>query len=176
MGFINWFLTKLSQSISSIYFRKIHVIGTENIPDDGPIIFCGNHSNQFIDPIMIMSTVTKRNLSFTIAASSFTKPIVGQIARLTNAIPVVRPEDSKIKGDGKIFIIDNKMTGINTKFLDLTDKLGAGWSIFINAKTIQIRKIIDNENLEIVKTPDTELMNNQELNYFVSYFLNKFII
>ena len=88
----------------------------------------------------------------------------------------MRPEDSKIKGDGKIFIIDNKMTGINTKFLDLTDKLGAGWSIFINAKTIQIKKIIDNENLEIVKTPDTELMNNQELNYFVSYLLNKFMI
>jgi len=65
------------------------------------VIFCGNHSNQFIDPMMIMSH-TNRQLSFTIAASSLSKPIIGQIAKILKSIPVSRPEDHKIKGKGQI--------------------------------------------------------------------------
>lgn len=39
----------------NVFFKKIKVIGTENIPHDETVIFCGNHANQFIDPIVRIS-------------------------------------------------------------------------------------------------------------------------
>ena len=43
------------------------------------------------------------------AASSFSKPVVGQIASLLKCIPVHRPEDGKKKGTGKIKIESNTL-------------------------------------------------------------------
>ena len=31
------------------FFKEITLIGEHNIPEKGPVIFCGNHNNQFID-------------------------------------------------------------------------------------------------------------------------------
>jgi glycerol-3-phosphate O-acyltransferase/dihydroxyacetone phosphate acyltransferase len=103
-----WLVKSLSKIITKIYFKTIYVIGEENIPTDGPVIICGNHSNQFIDPMMIMN-YCPRDISFTMAASSFNKKVVGSIAKLLNVIPVNRPEDYKRKGTGKIrFSNENK--------------------------------------------------------------------
>jgi glycerol-3-phosphate O-acyltransferase/dihydroxyacetone phosphate acyltransferase len=104
MGLIYKFVKYFCQTSTTIYFRKIYVIGQENIPKDGPVIICGNHSNQFIDAMMIIS-YCEREVSFTMANSSFKKRVVGNMARLINAIPIYRPEDYKIKGDGKIRIV-----------------------------------------------------------------------
>jgi glycerol-3-phosphate O-acyltransferase / dihydroxyacetone phosphate acyltransferase len=43
-------------SILSIFFRSIEVVGTENIPVKGPVIFTGNHSNQFVDGLQVTCT------------------------------------------------------------------------------------------------------------------------
>jgi len=170
-----FFIEKLCQSINSIYFKKVHVIGKSNIPDDGPFIICGNHANQFIDPIMIISNV-KKQLSFTIAASSFSKPIVGSLAKSLKAIPVKRPEDSKIKGSGKLVITGNKVKGVGSKFIEEGEKVGKGWSLFIKAKAISVKTVIDNENLEIVQTEESDnLSSSGELAYFVSKKLLKFL-
>ena len=40
-------------SILSIFFTKIDVIGHSNVPRDGPIIFTGNHANQFVDALQV---------------------------------------------------------------------------------------------------------------------------
>ena len=65
------------------------------------MIICGNHANQFIDPMMIMSNLN-RKVSFTMAASSYSKPVIGQVAKALKVIPVHRPEDHKKKSTGKI--------------------------------------------------------------------------
>ena len=40
-----------------LFYRRIKVIGTENIPTDKPIIFAPNHQNALMDPLaMIFST------------------------------------------------------------------------------------------------------------------------
>lgn len=41
-------------SILSIFFRSIEVVGAENIPTKGPVIFTGNHSNQFVDGLQVV--------------------------------------------------------------------------------------------------------------------------
>lgn len=166
MNFIYWIIQKFSQTIKSLYFSKVHVVGRENIPRDGPVIFCGNHANQFIDPIMIISYVP-RQMSFTIAASSFSKPLIGDAARLLKAIPVKRPEDSKVKGNGKLTISQSKIVGIGTNFVEQGEKLGKGWSLLIGAKTIVVKTVIDKENLEIVASQESEELNGKETEYFV---------
>jgi hypothetical protein len=50
----------------------------------------------------------QRILSFTIAAVSLKKRIIGDCAKLMKAIPVYRPEDYKKKGNGKIRFLSSK--------------------------------------------------------------------
>lgn len=170
MGLIYWCLKKFAQAIMSLYFRKIHVVGQSNIPENGPLIICGNHANQFIDALIIGSFV-KNQLSFTIAASSFKKTVIGWMAKAVNAIPVKRPEDHKVKGAGKVKVISlTCVKGFKSEFMKAVD----GSSILVNNIIIQIVKVIDNENLEI-KSVDglVELINDTEYDYFVS---NTFIL
>jgi len=93
-----------------------------------------------------------REVSFTMAASSFSKPIIGQCAKALNSIPVVRPEDSKKKGVGKLRVVSNKeLKGIGTKFLEETQnafKCGIA-SIAVSNKNFIIEKVIDNETVTI---------------------------
>lgn len=162
-------LKKFCVAVKSLYFKDVHIIGLENIPLDGPLIICGNHANQFIDPIMIGSTAN-RHISFTIAASSFSKPVVGSMARAVKALPVKRAEDSKIKASGKIkFGSESQIKGINTKFIEETKSLGQGWSLLIKSKIVPVKKVIDAETLEIAANPEfSELVNGGEFNFFVS--------
>ena len=111
MALIYYIVKSISQTSIKVYFKTIYVIGQENIPKEGPLIICGNHSNQFIDPMMILN-YCDREISFTMAASSFNKPFVGSIAKLLNVIPVNRPEDYKIKSKSKL-----KITKENEKFI-----------------------------------------------------------
>ena len=105
------------QQVTGSYFRNIHVSGIQNMPMEGPTILCCNHSNQFMDAMLIISHCP-RPLSFCFAASSYNKPIVGYLAKKINVIPVYRPEDSKILGKGKIIMTsDTDVQGFNTKFI-----------------------------------------------------------
>jgi len=63
--------------------------------------------------MMIMAN-TRREISFTMAASSFSKPVVGHIAKALKSIPVHRPEDHKKQGTGKIrFESETEISVIN---------------------------------------------------------------
>jgi glycerol-3-phosphate O-acyltransferase/dihydroxyacetone phosphate acyltransferase len=104
MGLIYYLVKSVSHLSTKIYFKTIYVIGQENIPKDGPLIICGNHSNQFIDPMMIMN-YCEREISFTMAASSFNKKVIGTIAKMLNVIPVYRAEDYKLKSSIKLTYI-----------------------------------------------------------------------
>lgn len=174
MGLLYWLCKKCAQAIISLYFRKIHVVGKDNVPKDGPIIICGNHANQFIDPLLIGSFVNKQ-LSFTIAQSSFSKPIIGYLAKAVKAIPVKRPEDSKRKGSGKISLVSPILIkGVNTKFVEEGNQIGKGWGIMILNFHVIIKKVIDNENLEILESSDIENLfvneSKTEYDFFVRLF------
>ena len=56
---------------------------------------------------MILGNVD-RKISFTMAASSYNKKVIGDCAKMLNVIPVMRPEDNKIKGKGKIKFVNSK--------------------------------------------------------------------
>eukprot|EP00340_Litonotus_pictus_P003098 CAMPEP_0170517726 /NCGR_PEP_ID=MMETSP0209-20121228/3612_1 /TAXON_ID=665100 ORGANISM="Litonotus pictus, Strain P1" /NCGR_SAMPLE_ID=MMETSP0209 /ASSEMBLY_ACC=CAM_ASM_000301 /LENGTH=599 /DNA_ID=CAMNT_0010803049 /DNA_START=148 /DNA_END=1947 /DNA_ORIENTATION=+ len=107
-----------------------------------------------------------RKLSFTIAASSFSKPVIGKLATIAEAIPVKRPEDSKTKGLGKIIISKDKVKGLNSKFIEQGSSLGKGWSLLVGGKTISVKKVISEEELVIAPTQETDDINGKELDFF----------
>ena len=89
-------------SILSIFFQNIEIIGLDNIPQNGPVIFVGNHANQFVDGLTMMSTCANRKVSFLIAEKSWNRAVIGDFAKAMDAVPVSRAQDDAKKGVGLI--------------------------------------------------------------------------
>lgn len=107
----------IMQSLVKIFFRQVDVVGSFRIPEDGPVIFVANHSNQFVDPLMLSSN-TSRPVRFLCAAKSMKRPIVGNLARSVKAISVERPQDLARKGRGTVSIeaSSTELVGVGTAF------------------------------------------------------------
>jgi len=91
-------------SILSIVFREVQMIGLENVPQYGPVIFAANHANQFVDGITMLCTC-QRTISFMIAEKSWNRPIIGHLAWALGAVPVKRAQDSATSGTGQVMVV-----------------------------------------------------------------------
>lgn len=117
-----YFSTKIFfKSILSIFFSSIEVVGKENIPTHGPVIFTGNHMNQFVDAAVVLST-TPHKVGFLVAEKSYNKPGIGHIAKAMESIPVARPQDTAVKGAGQVKLEGNLLIGNGTSFLALNKR------------------------------------------------------
>ena len=147
------------RQITGNYFRNIHVDRVENMPLSGPTILCCNHSNQFMDAMLLISHCP-RPLSFCFAASSFNKPIVGYLAKKINVIPVNRAEDLKMGGKGKVMMIsDTDIKGFGTKFIseikkNKNFKLGVHSLLIMKKYKLIVEKILDEENIKVRCDPN----------------------
>ena len=159
----SWYYKALKiflRQITGNYFRNIHVDHVENMPQEGPTILCCNHSNQFMDAMLLISHCP-RPLSFCFAASSFNKPLVGYLAKKINVIPVNRAEDLKINGKGKISMTsDTDIKGIGTKFIsdakkNKNFKLGIHALLIMKKYKLTVEKVLDEENIKVRSDPNT---------------------
>lgn len=91
-------------SMLSIFFRDIEVIGKDRLPRHGPMIFTINHANQFVDAMVVVGTCGNENfkISLLMAEKSFQRPVVGDLASALDVVPVKRAQDDAIKGIGSI--------------------------------------------------------------------------
>ncbi len=48
------------QAIQTVFFNSVDVIGLQNVPLEGPVIFVGNHCNQFADGIMLVMNARRK--------------------------------------------------------------------------------------------------------------------
>lgn len=53
--------------VMTLFFRDITILGKHNVPKTGPVIFCGNHANQFSDGHIMLGNAP-RNVRFLVAA------------------------------------------------------------------------------------------------------------
>lgn len=99
-----WFF----DAVIHTFFREVRLRGTFNIPKKGAVIFvCAPHHNQFVDPVVMMTTVRKasgRRVSLLTAAKSYRRGFIGIPARLCSAIPVERAQDLVKSHDGTIWV------------------------------------------------------------------------
>ncbi len=86
-------VTSLIRIITNTFFRRIDVVGLENIPDDGPVIFAGNHPNALMDGWLLTSTCGRWPLHFVANAKLWKYRMLVPILNATGAVPVFRREE-----------------------------------------------------------------------------------
>lgn len=163
-------------SIMSTFFSSIEILGKQNIPLHGPIIFTGNHMNQFVDAALILVTCPQQ-VGFLIAEKSFHSFIVGDLAKAVGSIPVARPQDYAKKAPGQIYFDGSKMIGEGTQFTTLGkgDKIRPGRS----ANCYRITKVISDTEAELAadpgESPPSQETQCQGVGKWVSYDILAFI-
>lgn len=113
--FVQWLL----RTATRVFFRRIEVVDRDNIPTDGAVIFCGNHPNSLLDPVLITAHCG-RVVHFAAKDVLFRSKVLGFLLRLMGAVPIRRRRDH---GDGRV---DN-----SDAFQALHDVLGAGRAVGI---------------------------------------------
>ncbi|EIW63578.1 glycerol-3-phosphate-acyltransferase [Trametes versicolor FP-101664 SS1] len=78
------------------FFTEIHVIGSENVPRDGPIIATATHHNMMLDPAILSCAFPHlRVLHYWAKASLFANPVMKYILTSAGNIPVDRKASDK---------------------------------------------------------------------------------
>jgi len=114
-----------------VYFRRIKVVGRENIPGGIPIIFAPNHQYAFMDALLIV-LVTRKIPYFLVRADIFKKSFFNFLLRTLKMMPVYRLRDS-------VDVI-SKNEETFSKCVDIL-KRGKHLTIFPEGNHSKIRKI-----------------------------------
>lgn len=135
-------------TFNNMFFRSVEIVGAENIPPHGPVIFTGTHNNQFVDAVFLLTTC-HREINFMIAKKSWDRPVVGFLARAFNCIPVSRPQDMASAGDGRVFADGTTaLRGEGTRFTAQLEP-GAQVSIKGHEDPYRVKAVISDSELEL---------------------------
>ena len=85
-------LRKVAHALIKRYYPKIQITGAEHIPRSGPVLFCANHPNSLIDPVLIGITA-RRPVSFMAKAPLFKTPLLGSVMKALGMVPAYRGQD-----------------------------------------------------------------------------------
>ena len=86
-------IISLIRIAANTFFRRIDVVGFENIPDDGPVIFAGNHPNALMDGWLLIAKCGRWPLHFLGDAKLWNYRMLRPILNATGAVPVYRREE-----------------------------------------------------------------------------------
>jgi glycerol-3-phosphate O-acyltransferase/dihydroxyacetone phosphate acyltransferase len=101
------------------FFRRIEVVGLENVPATGAVVFFGNHPNSLLDPALICC-FCGRVVRFVAKDVLFRSPLLRPVLQAMGAVPLQRRADH---GEGPLA---NELA-----FERLFEVLGAGGAIGI---------------------------------------------
>lgn len=81
---------------TSLFFhsKRIRVVGKNNIPKTGAVMFLANHPNGLLDPILIASN-TARKTHFLVKADIFNNPKIATFFGWLGLIPIYRMRDGR---------------------------------------------------------------------------------
>jgi len=99
---------------NNVFYRKVIVVGQENLNPDHHMIFAPNHQNALMDALAVLFTNKGYNV-FLARADIFRKKMIASILYFLKILPVYRIRDgySSLKGNDEIFaktidVIKNK--------------------------------------------------------------------
>lgn len=183
-NFMYRFVKPIYSMLLKIIFRP-KVIGKENIPEDGALIFAGNHKHA-VDPTMVMSS-TKRIVRY-MAKEELFKGLHGIIFKQMGLIKIYRgksnpqavieaekilndggtigifPEGTRNKGTEELLRFRHGTVAIakKTNTLILPFAIRNKYKIFRRSVVIEFGKTIDVSEMEIEEA--NEYLRNQVLN------------
>jgi glycerol-3-phosphate O-acyltransferase/dihydroxyacetone phosphate acyltransferase len=93
-----------------VYFRRVEVVGIENVPRKNPVIFVLNHPNALVDPAFLLSLAPRR-VSFLAKSPLFRMPVLGYLVRAMDSLPVYRRQDEgeDVSKNREMFIAARKL-------------------------------------------------------------------
>jgi len=83
----------LIRIIANTFFRRIDVVGIENIPEEGPVIFAGNHPNALMDGFLLIAKCGRWPLHFMANAKLWEYKLLAPVLNAIGAVPVYRHEE-----------------------------------------------------------------------------------
>lgn len=86
-------ITSLIHTITNTFFRRIDVVGEENIPSAGPVIFAGNHPNALMDGWLLIARCGRWPVHFMANAKLWKYRLLGRMLDASGAVPVYRREE-----------------------------------------------------------------------------------
>ncbi len=91
-----WFLKLTLPLFLRVFYRRIHLSGIENIPKDKPVFIAANHSNSFLDGVMVLLLLRKK--VFALARGDvFRAKWADFVLRQMNLLPIYRQTDGDLK-------------------------------------------------------------------------------
>ena len=76
------------------FFNPFTVVGAENIPQEGTIIFAPNHLNALMDALAVLDICPKQfSVSFLARADIFKNPLLTKFLRFSKIMPAYRSRD-----------------------------------------------------------------------------------
>ncbi len=90
---------------NNVFYRRVIVLGIENIKPDDPVIFAPNHQNALMDALAVLFT-HKGQPVFLARADIFKRKTIAAILYFLKILPVYRIRDgfSSVKGNDEIFL------------------------------------------------------------------------
>ncbi|MCX6182532.1 MAG: lysophospholipid acyltransferase family protein [Bacteroidetes bacterium] len=103
MNLIYYILHRLVKITLPLYYRRVNVSGTKNLPLDKPVLLAVNHQNAFLDAVLVVYQMNKQAY-FLARSDAFKNPIVGKILKGLNIVPIYRAQDGTgVKNNGEVF-------------------------------------------------------------------------
>jgi 1-acyl-sn-glycerol-3-phosphate acyltransferase len=99
-----WLLKQYAWFCHWLYYKRIYIRGSENIPKGCPFIFAPNHQNALMDPMAVLLT-RKGHIVFLARADLFNKPTIAKILTFLKILPIYRIRDgySSLHNNDAIF-------------------------------------------------------------------------
>lgn len=86
-------LKGLIRTVVNTFFRRIDVVGREFVPEEGPVIFAGNHPNALMDGFLLISESGRWPVRFVANAKLWQYRLLAPLLDALGAVPVVRREE-----------------------------------------------------------------------------------
>lgn len=81
------------------YYRDIHVVGTDRIPRDRPLLLVVNHPNALVDALLV-GWIMPRRVLITAKATIFKNPVGAALLGWLGVLPLRRTSDEPAAGGG----------------------------------------------------------------------------
>ena len=109
----------LCRAVIKTFYRRFEVTGHEKIPHGVGIIFCANHANALVDPIVIQAATSKQ-IHPLARSGLFEMPLLKTMLKMLDAVPIYRQQDP-----------GNKTAKNVDSFVKCYEKLGENKTIMI---------------------------------------------
>lgn len=93
MSLLHRMIIFLIRIVANTFFRRIDVVGLENVPTEDSVIFAGNHPNALMDGWLLIAKCGRWPLHFLGNAKLWKYRVLAPMLDATGAIPVYRREE-----------------------------------------------------------------------------------